>query len=245
MAAGDDHRRPRAEDAPEASVEVEEIRRSMARGGRPRVGRRLDAVMQTAKAKQVPPGSAVEPVRPGPAPPERAPREDELARWESPDEQAGDEPRDPATGTATFEEAAPGTALPPRELTPTPTPDHVVGRGVQGVAWPPNAAALLLVAMIALLTFGLGMVVGGLGRPAPGAAPAQTAGAPSVPAPPAAAAEAPVTAPAPKACLDTARFGDEVVSLFTANIRDRRLDDALGRYAAASRQCRQAASQDG
>jgi hypothetical protein len=45
----------------------------------------------------------------------------------------------------------------------------------------------------------------------------------------------------PPACLDTARFGDQVIDLLVGNRRGPELARALGRYADASRACRQAA----
>ncbi len=47
---------------------------------------------------------------------------------------------------------------------------------------------------------------------------------------------------APPACLQTAQRGDEVIDLFTRNIRDRRLSLALKAYTLASQACRKEAS---
>jgi hypothetical protein len=47
---------------------------------------------------------------------------------------------------------------------------------------------------------------------------------------------------APPACLRTAQRGDEVIDLFTRNIRDRRLSLALKAYTLASQACRREAS---
>jgi hypothetical protein len=46
----------------------------------------------------------------------------------------------------------------------------------------------------------------------------------------------------PRACLDTARHGDETMDLLLRNIRDRRLSWAVKAYAAASQACRREAS---
>jgi hypothetical protein len=57
------------------------------------------------------------------------------------------------------------------------------------------------------------------------------------------------TAPAPKArvvappaCLQTAQRGDEMIDLFTRNVRDQRLSLALKAYTEASQACRKEAS---
>jgi hypothetical protein len=47
---------------------------------------------------------------------------------------------------------------------------------------------------------------------------------------------------APPACLQTAQRADEVIDLFTKNIRDRRLSLALKAYTTASQACRKEAS---
>src|SRR6266511_3125857 len=44
------------------------------------------------------------------------------------------------------------------------------------------------------------------------------------------------------ACLQTAQRGDELIALFTRNVRDRRLDSALKAYTLASQACRKEAS---
>jgi hypothetical protein len=95
-------------------------------------------------------------------------------------------------------------------------------------------AAVLVLAVVCLL------VGGGLGyllhRPA--AANAQPA---------ASTITRPVPEPqprvvAPPACLQTAQRGDELIALFTSNVRDRRLDSALKAYTLASQACRKQAS---
>jgi hypothetical protein len=47
---------------------------------------------------------------------------------------------------------------------------------------------------------------------------------------------------APPACLQTAQRADEMIALFTSNIRDRRLSLALKAYTLASQACRKEAS---
>lgn len=47
---------------------------------------------------------------------------------------------------------------------------------------------------------------------------------------------------APPACLQTAQRGDEVIDLFTRNVRDRRLSLALKAYTEASQACRKEAT---
>jgi hypothetical protein len=46
----------------------------------------------------------------------------------------------------------------------------------------------------------------------------------------------------PRACLDTARRGDEAMDLLLRNIRDRRLSSAVRAYTTASQACRREAS---
>jgi hypothetical protein len=46
----------------------------------------------------------------------------------------------------------------------------------------------------------------------------------------------------PPACLQTAKRGDEMIALFTNNVRDRRLSLALKAYTLASQACRKEAS---
>jgi hypothetical protein len=223
----------------------EDIRRSLARGGRPRVGRRFDAAMRTARAS-----------RPDPAPDRRraqlpAPQRrvaDQLARWSSPDEPAGGQPDRPPEPVA-------DQALRPDELAVLRTEERRPGRfggaggRVLGIAWPPPAAAVLIVTVIALLTFGLGTAVGAWLRPAPEATvdltgttePARATSPPTTAPPTTAPPTTAAPVRAPQACLDTARHGDQLIALLTARVRDRRLDDALLRYAAASQACREAA----
>jgi hypothetical protein len=108
--------------------------------------------------------------------------------------------------------------------------------------WRPAALALLFVAGI-----GFGYVL-----------PNRAAGEPDSPPPPSAtvttraqAATPPPTAPprtkvsVPEECLETAEWGDEVISRLNRKIRDDRLVLALREYTTASQACRKEASRDG
>src|SRR6266511_1146674 len=72
-----------------------------------------------------------------------------------------------------------------------------------------------------------------------------SAGQPTLPAPatpvqPPPARGRPTWVPPP--CLQTAQRSDELIALFTRNVRDRRLDSALKAYTLASQACRKEAS---
>jgi hypothetical protein len=99
--------------------------------------------------------------------------------------------------------------------------------------------AVLLLPVLLAVTFAVGL---GLGRkldssqaPAATPAPVNASTVTSTPAPP-------PPAPAPSACLDTARYGDQVIAMLTANIRDQRINDPMRNYAKASQACRAAVS---
>ena len=97
---------------------------------------------------------------------------------------------------------------------------------------------LAAVALIFVLGTGLGYL---LPRSGAGAQPAPT------PPPSASTPAAPRTSTAPRAvvpraCLETARRGDETIALLTTNVRDRRLARALKAYTLASQACRKEAS---
>jgi hypothetical protein len=106
--------------------------------------------------------------------------------------------------------------------------------------WPLRRAAVLLLPVLLAATFAAGL---GLGRKldssdsstAAASAPvsASTVTSTSAPPPP---------ATAPSACLDTARYGDQVIAMLTANIRDRRINDPMRNYAKASQACRAASA---
>jgi len=84
---------------------------------------------------------------------------------------------------------------------------------------------------------GLGRKLDSSEAPAAARAPVSASTVTSTPAPP-----PPPPATAPSACLDTARYGDQVIALLTANIRDRRINDPMRNYAKASQACRAATS---
>jgi hypothetical protein len=106
---------------------------------------------------------------------------------------------------------------------------------------PPPRRSWLVVAVVAVA-----LLVGiGLGYLLP------RAGAEDSPAPPAAAATPTASTPAPPArtvtsvpaaCLEAARKGDVTIHLYTINVRDRRLVEALKAYTLASQACRKEAS---
>lgn len=56
------------------------------------------------------------------------------------------------------------------------------------------------------------------------------------------APQSPPRTVAPPACLETAQRADEMIDLFTRNVRDRRLSLALKAYTEASQACRKEAS---
>jgi hypothetical protein len=76
------------------------------------------------------------------------------------------------------------------------------------------------------------------GRPADvTVAPAQ-GGVPTRTVAPATAAPPPT---APRACLDTSRYGDQVIDMLSDGVRDQRLYEVLEAYTRASQRCRAAA----
>jgi hypothetical protein len=197
-----------------AADKVESVRRSLARTGRPRVGRRFDLVMRYEEAQRH-------------AAPERR-------RW------PGTKPAPPVavTDEPPAGEAPVDEALHPDELAVlgagAAAPDRAAPAG-QARPWPSGRLAVPVVAVIALVAFCLGAVAGGVaGRSAPPPAVDAAASA-STPA-----SISPILAPTsgPPACLETAQLGDRTISLLTAGVRDRRLAEALRRYAAASQRCR-------
>jgi hypothetical protein len=101
-------------------------------------------------------------------------------------------------------------------------------------------AVVLLVPVLLAAAFTVGIAVGRQGDwPAGPAASPITVGRDT------ATTTAPTSAPppsstAPRACLDTARYGDQVIALLTANVRDRRVSERMERYAQASQACRAA-----
>jgi hypothetical protein len=85
----------------------------------------------------------------------------------------------------------------------------------------------------------------GLGYLLPRASAQRAAAAPSPPgtqAPTASTVAARVRTRVPPSCLETARKGDLTIHLYTINVRDRRLVQALKAYTLASQACRREAS---
>jgi hypothetical protein len=99
-------------------------------------------------------------------------------------------------------------------------------------------AVLLAAVFVAGLQVGKGRVDAPVGPPAAVPAPMAPSTVPDhVPS----ATHAPGPAASPRACLDTARYGDQVIQLLTANVRDRRINDPMMNYTRASQACRAAA----
>lgn len=120
------------------------------------------------------------------------------------------------------------------------SPDQQAAPAASSAVQPPPAKSrptwVLAVALVACLLIG-----GGLGfllhrpradtlRPTPSSIVVQRVPEPQV------------KVVAPPACLQTAQRADEMVDLFTRNIRDRRLSLALKAYTLASQACRKEAS---
>jgi hypothetical protein len=106
---------------------------------------------------------------------------------------------------------------------------------------PPTGLRLVMGWLLAVVAAVCLLLGGGLGyllhRPTAAAeVPATSIVTRVVPSPP------PPRAVAPPACLETARRADELMDLFTRNIRDRRLSLALKAYTLASQACRKEAS---
>jgi hypothetical protein len=135
------------------------------------------------------------------------------------------------TGDALFEPAQQNGSSAGRQALPAP-PATVKAPAVLGrPAW-----VLALVVACLLVGGGLGYL---LHRPAAGPAwPTVT----SIVTRTAPAPQAKARVVAPPACLQTAQRGDEVIDLFTRNVRDRRLSLALKAYTEASQACRKEAT---
>jgi hypothetical protein len=98
--------------------------------------------------------------------------------------------------------------------------------------------AAVAVAVALLVGVGLGYLL-----------PHQRARAPAAAPPPPAGTQAPTSTVAvrvvtrvPSSCLEAARKGDLTIHLYTINVRDRRLVEALKAYTLASQACRKEAS---
>jgi hypothetical protein len=133
-----------------------------------------------------------------------------------------------------FEPMPPEDLQPRPQPLPAPAPERPTRPRWQWVA----AAVLLLVGT------GFGYALPRAGSNDPPAPPPQTTAPPAPPSTqPPPAAPGPRTVPSvPDACLETARWGDEMVHLFTINDRSRRLAEALKAYTLASQACRKEAS---
>jgi hypothetical protein len=125
---------------------------------------------------------------------------------------------------------------------PAPEEDHDPQPALPAPApWsrPPWLVVAAAVAVALLVGVGLGHAL-----------PHQRARAPTAtPQPPATAAPAPIRAvqtrtvtSVPSSCLEAARKGDLTIHLYTINVRDRRLVEALKAYTLASQACRREAS---
>jgi hypothetical protein len=141
-------------------------------------------------------------------------------------------------GTHPAPPALPTPAPPPASAPPSALAS-ASGSAASAPAPPPAKGRptwVLALAAVSCLLLG-----GGLGyllhRPAaPAAWPPPTAIVTQTTPPP------PAKVVAPPACLQTAQRGDELIDLFTRNIRDRRLSLALKAYTLASQACRKEAS---
>jgi hypothetical protein len=126
-------------------------------------------------------------------------------------------------------------ALPPPAPAPVPVP--VAGPGAGGLS---RVVAAVAVAVALLVGVGLGYALprssaqraASAAPPPPGTqAPASTL-----------AAQPRVVTRVPPSCLEAARKGDVTIHLYTINVRDRRLVQALKAYTLASQACRKEAS---
>jgi hypothetical protein len=149
---------------------------------------------------------------------------------------------EPAPEEGPAADAHPTTpALPPPPPVPAPTPMPLP----VPVAGPGGLSRVLVAVAVAVA-----LLVGvGLGY----ALPHQRARAPTAAqraaAPPPVGTRAPASTQAPRvatrvppSCLETARKGDLTIHLYTINVRDRRLVEALKAYTLASQACRREAS---
>jgi hypothetical protein len=126
--------------------------------------------------------------------------------------------------------ADPAEQAQPRAL-PPPAPPEQPAR--------PRWQWLAAVALVFTLGIGFGYL---LPRSGAGAQPAPPQPSATTPAAPQTSAAPSPKAVVPRSCLETARRGDEVISLLNRNIRTRRLAEALKAYTLASQACREEAS---
>jgi hypothetical protein len=101
----------------------------------------------------------------------------------------------------------------------------------------PSRLAAVAVAVALLVGVGLGYAL-----PRSSAQRAAAPAPPSTQAPTASTVAARVVTRVPPACLEAARKGDLTIHLYTINVRDRRLVEALKAYTLASQACRKEAS---
>jgi hypothetical protein len=126
-------------------------------------------------------------------------------------------------------------ALPPPPPAPAPVP--VAGPGAAGGL--SRVVAAVAVAVALLVGVGLGYL---LPRSSAQRAASAAPPPPGTQAPTASTQAARVVTRVPPSCLETARKGDLTIHLYTINVRDRRLVEALKAYTLASQACRREAS---
>ncbi len=231
-----DHDDPTADDS--TARELEDIRRSFHAAGR-----RLPAQFKNVRTLASPPrddrfavlggdGGADAPARNELSPSAHAERDPEL---------------DDGAALVPAARVAPAQAAGEARARPAALPAGLTGAGEK--ARPRWSRRLLVLGMLALgAAVGVGMLLGRVvarPRPAAAAPPVSivTRGAP----PPTSIVTRIVPQPVvrtvvPRSCLETATRGDQTIALLTANVRDRRLDDALKAYTLASQRCRHDAS---
>jgi len=126
-------------------------------------------------------------------------------------------------------------APPPPPPPPAAVPVSTPGPGAGGLS---RVVAAVAVAVALLVGVGLGYLL-----------PRASARTPAAAAPPPVGTQTPASIPAvrvrtrvPPSCLEAARKGDLTIHLYTINVRDRRLVEALKAYTLASQACRREAS---
>jgi hypothetical protein len=106
----------------------------------------------------------------------------------------------------------------------------------------PSRLAMAAVGVALLVGVGLGYLLPRAdAKDTPSPPPAPTSLAPT-PTTGSGAAQARTVPSVPSSCLETARKGDLTIHLYTINVRDRRLVEALKAYTLASQACRREAS---
>jgi hypothetical protein len=129
---------------------------------------------------------------------------------------------------------APALPAPPPPPAPMAVPVSTPGAG--GLS---RVVAAVAVAVALLVGVGLGYLLPHQRARAPAAAPPPPAG---TQAPTASTQAVRVVTRVPSSCLEAARKGDLTIHLYTINVRDRRLVEALKAYTLASQACRKEAS---